>query len=95
MRMYVVSTPKPPPQPQSQPNQQAREAVAERRTLEMELLRLIETTERGRKATRGQHAAILQIIGALERGFQVCTFIGVNVCFGGLIHERVRKALTY
>lgn len=50
---------------------QAREAVAERRTLEMELLRLIETTERGRKATRGQHAAILEIIGALERGFQV------------------------
>jgi hypothetical protein len=50
---------------------QAREAVAERRTLEMELLRLIETTERGRKATRGQHAAILQIVGALERGFQV------------------------
>jgi hypothetical protein len=46
--------------------------VAERRTLEMELLRLIETTERGRRATRGQHAAILQIIAALERGFQVC-----------------------
>ena len=37
----------------------------------MELLRLIETTERGRKATRGQHAAILEIIAALERGFQV------------------------
>lgn len=48
--------------------------MAERRTLEMELLRLIETTERGRQATRGQHAAILQIVGALERGFQVRVF---------------------
>jgi hypothetical protein len=48
----------------------AREEMAERRTLEMELLRLIENTERGRKATRGQHTTILQIVSELEKGFQ-------------------------
>lgn len=48
----------------------AREEIAERRTLEMELLRLIENTERGRKATRGQHTTILQIVSELEKGFQ-------------------------
>ena len=47
----------------------AREGMAERRALEMELLRLIERTERGRKATRGQHATILSIVKGLEKGF--------------------------
>jgi len=47
----------------------ARESLAERRALEMELLRLIERTERGRKATRGQHATILSIVKGLEKGF--------------------------
>lgn len=47
----------------------AREGMAERRALEMELLRLIERTERGRRATRGQHATILSIVKGLEKGF--------------------------
>ncbi|TFJ87048.1 hypothetical protein NSK_001382 [Nannochloropsis salina CCMP1776] len=47
----------------------SREFLAERRALEMELLRLIECTERGRKATRGQHSMILSIVQGLERGF--------------------------
>ena len=36
----------------------------------MELLRLIESTERGRKATRGQHSTILSIVNGLEKGFK-------------------------
>lgn len=43
--------------------------ASERQTLEMELLRLIETTERGRKATKGQHTTILKIISDLEGRF--------------------------
>jgi len=69
----------------------AREELAMKRSLEMDLLRLVETTERGRKASRTQHETIVKIVRELEGVFARQLSKGQNEEAPVEIEDRVEK----